>query len=177
MLQFVSDNKALDDEFNESVRAFIRDVRDKQFDGNQSALAEKLELSPSALSELLSTRRGAGMKVLGRLSRLTGVKLDAIINYRGEIVPDDMSQVQPNDRTAIGLHRDFESAWMEFWRRLGDSGEYDADIKPACASVSFGTGLPDRIDWLFIKSIADAEMRARKLHRERSSAPRTDPKS
>jgi transcriptional regulator with XRE-family HTH domain len=73
---------------------------------------------------------------------------------------DDYSQI-PLDRTALGSHRDFDTCFAEFERRMGD--DYDPDIKAAVAQVSFGMGVPEFIDWRLIKTLADAEMQVRRL--------------
>lgn len=72
--------QALNIDENAAVVRLLREVKERDFGGNQKALARKLGISDGLLSELLSptpTRR-AGMKVIRALASLTGKSLDEV---------------------------------------------------------------------------------------------------
>lgn len=78
MLQIVS-SKTIGPDRNEAVRRFVREQIRDVFDGNQKAAAKAYGVTPSALSELLSDKRGAGMKLLDGIAKSTGKSVDEIV--------------------------------------------------------------------------------------------------
>jgi hypothetical protein len=71
--------KALREEENEAVRAFVRNIIRDRFDGNQSAAAKKWGVTQPMISDLLSRKRGAGMKLLSAVSTYSGISIDQIL--------------------------------------------------------------------------------------------------
>lgn len=71
--------KALREEENEAVRAFVRAIIKDRFENNQSAAAKKWGVTQPTISDLLSRKRGAGMKLLSAVSTYAGVSIDQIL--------------------------------------------------------------------------------------------------
>jgi transcriptional regulator with XRE-family HTH domain len=102
--------RALDEPRNEAVRAVVRDLMRDRYEGNLSATARAIGVSPSLLSELLSGRRGAGMRFVQKLSALTGRGVDGLIG--GE--PSYSDDTTPAYRNLPG--------WKEAAQHLKDMG-------------------------------------------------------
>lgn len=74
-------NKSLPHEQNERVRATILEIlAGPRFQGNKSAMAKRWGISQSMLYEFLDGNRGAGMKLLGAVSKGTGMSVDELLN-------------------------------------------------------------------------------------------------
>jgi transcriptional regulator with XRE-family HTH domain len=74
--------KALDIQQNDRAVAKLRHALATQFDGNISAPAKAIGVSGPAISDVLNSKRGAGMKVLRGLARVTGVSVDELVTGR-----------------------------------------------------------------------------------------------
>lgn len=71
--------RSLSDERNARAREFLRELIDREFEGNISAASRALGITYSALHEVLNGRRGAGMKVLDALKAHTGKSIESIL--------------------------------------------------------------------------------------------------
>lgn len=162
----MASGRSLTTEENAKVLEAVREILD-QPGMNQTVLAPKIGLKQPTLSAWLGNKHQAGYATARRVAELLGVHVDVLLGYESE--REDVDSQVVGDRTAIGSHREFEASFSEFWRRLGDSGDYDQDIKKPVSTVSFGGGVPEFIDWRLIKSLADAEMQARRIRREREA--------
>lgn len=61
------------------LRAELRKIRAERFDGNLSAMARDLKVTPAYLSDALSEKRGIGMKLIRALARFTGRTIDDLV--------------------------------------------------------------------------------------------------
>jgi transcriptional regulator with XRE-family HTH domain len=167
--------KSLPHAQEERVREILRGIVDGDFKGNKSAAARGLKISQSYVTETLAGNRTGGTKLLTALANYTHRSIDDLLGRRpAEVTREhDADSQLPRTRPVLGNHRDFEAHFAEFWRRLGDSGDYDADIKRAVGEFTFGTGVREDIDWMVIKNLADAIMRARKIAVQRAAQPET----
>lgn len=63
----------------EAIRQRLRDMRDGEFEGNLSALARSLRVTPAYVSDVLNEKRGPGMKLLKALARALNLSLDDLV--------------------------------------------------------------------------------------------------
>lgn len=70
--------KSLGPDANEAVRLLVQEIVDREFEGNRAAAARAIGVSQSFVQELLAGRRGAGNKLLRKLSEYTGRTLDEL---------------------------------------------------------------------------------------------------
>lgn len=82
MLEPVSDNprtKALPPDQNEAVRAYLRKAIETEFGGNARDAAAAYGVTGGLISEVLSGKRGAGMKLLRGIAAHTGQPVDGVL--------------------------------------------------------------------------------------------------
>jgi transcriptional regulator with XRE-family HTH domain len=129
MLAVVS-NKTIGEERNSAVRAVVRGLIEKSFEGDQAAAAKAFGVSPSLVSEFLSGKRGAGMKLLDGIAAYTGRPIDEIVRHRpAEEIRVEYDERYPNRARAIEKMRDVVSA--EAIRRISTlalSSPRDPDV-------------------------------------------------
>lgn len=70
--------KSLTPAQNEHVREALRELVDKDFNGNQSAAAKSLGVTQSLVSEVLAGGRGVGPKLIQTLADYTGRTIDEL---------------------------------------------------------------------------------------------------
>lgn len=70
--------KEIDDESNEHARALVRKIIQERFDGHQARASEGLGIAKSALNELLSGKRGMGLKMATQVANYLGVSVDEV---------------------------------------------------------------------------------------------------
>lgn len=76
-------NKAIEAERNAAARKFVEVLVKRDFGGNTSVAAKAIGISQSLLYEFLAGTRGAGMKLLDGVSRLSGESIDVIVGRPG----------------------------------------------------------------------------------------------
>jgi hypothetical protein len=73
-------NKSLEPDQNDALRALVRELIDRDFDGKVSVAAKaEPPISHSLLFEFLDGRRGAGVKLLNWISARTGRGIDELL--------------------------------------------------------------------------------------------------
>lgn len=96
--------KALREGENEAVRAFVRDIINQRFNGNQSAAAKAWGVTQPSISDLLSKKRGAGMKLLSAVSRFAGVSIEQLVG-RVPVTTIELQDRYPNRAEAAKFAR------------------------------------------------------------------------
>jgi transcriptional regulator with XRE-family HTH domain len=165
MLGRVASGRSLTPEENERVLAVVRELL-KEEGASQTSIAPKLGLKQPTLSAWLAGKHQGGYPTARNLAALMGVSVERLLG--GDASDGEDHDQRPRRRPELGNHREFERHFAEFLRRVGD--EYPDDIRDAVAGATFGTGVPEFIDWRVIEALAQAEMQVRKLKRERAAA-------
>lgn len=133
-------NRDLGAERNDALRRAVRTLIERDFAGNQSAAAKAFGVSAAAISDLLSGKRGGGMKLIDGIRAYTGGSFDAVV--AGD---DDHAQVA-RYRTAnvLGNHQEWPALRAELERLYGRV--YGPEVFELAASTGqFGTGLPSHL--------------------------------
>lgn len=84
-------SKALDPHVNDQIRSIVRELRDREFDGNAKAFAKRLGVSQPAISDFLSGKRGAGVAFIRKLALYTGRSTDDLLGTEpraGSVAPN-----------------------------------------------------------------------------------------
>jgi hypothetical protein len=146
-------NKALEPEQNEALRALARKIIDDQFKGKVSvaAAAKPNKISHSLLFEFLDGRRGAGMKLLNWLSARTGRGLDDLLGRPETRVEYDRDPTIPG--AAIGHHRDWAAARDEL---ISDYPGIDTAIVDGPLRAMTQSQMPERLTAAYLKPFYDA---------------------
>lgn len=111
--------KALHPVQNEALRTFVRALL-AGHDNNQSELARRLGVKQGQVSEFLSGRKGAGLSLLGAISKYTGHSYDKLVS--GDL--DNVLVAGVATREESEWHRDDErypnrAKAIVAWRALG----------------------------------------------------------
>lgn len=110
--------RALPREQNERLRALLREIIAKDFDGGLTKAAERLGVAHATISDVLSGKRGVGQKLLSGLAEHTGRSLDDLVG-RPAIVYD-AAPVRRGSR--VGQHPGYSAAAAELRRKLQRRG-------------------------------------------------------
>lgn len=86
-------DKLTDAQQADKLRDHLRVIRAQQFEGNLSAMAREMGVTPAYLSDVLAGKRGVGMKLMRALASYTGESIDALVSgkpstsVRAEVYP------------------------------------------------------------------------------------------
>lgn len=110
--------RALPREQNERLRALLREIITKDFDGGLTKAAEKLGVTHATVSDVLNGKRGVGQKLLNGLAEHTGRSLDDLLG-RPAIVYDAETTRRGS---RVGQHPSYSAASAELRRKLQRRG-------------------------------------------------------
>lgn len=110
----------------------LRELRDVQFEGNLTATAKALRVAPPFLSNLLSGKRGYGLKIIDAIARVTGKSVAEVLHEQ-----------EPRWREAEGWEAAIGAARAqmpmvrdEAWEWLGSlSGPLPASLDPGALGL------------------------------------------
>lgn len=106
--------RALPREQNERLRALLREIITKDFDGGLTKAAEKLGVTHATISDVLNGKRGVGQKLLNGMAEYTGRSLDDLLGR--PVVVYDAATTRRGSR--VGQHPGYAAAAAELRRKL-----------------------------------------------------------
>lgn len=159
----MTSGKALDEDRNQQLRAFMAKLINENFDGNKAAAARELKVSQSLVQEFLAGTRGAGTKLLTALADYTGQSLDSLVG-RPEV--DEVRQVRAHRYAdAIGNH--------PLWKALRTKLErfFSPVVLDEVEGLALKDGVPEYLDEAMVRRFAEgiAEHLAKQAEREEQS--------
>lgn len=89
-------HRSFGEDRNAALRDVVRKIVDERFDGNSSATAKALGLSPAALHDFLAGSRGAGMKLLDGLVALTGKSIESLLGRPAPSQSNELTVERPD---------------------------------------------------------------------------------
>jgi hypothetical protein len=112
-------SKTLPDEQRKAAQKFLREALARDFKNNQTVAARKLDVSQTAISDVLADKRGMGPKLLFALRAHTGATIEQILG--AEAVPPAHVRA-PDDRYPA------RAAAIEAARKLGVAEDVLAEV-------------------------------------------------
>jgi hypothetical protein len=94
--------RKLQDERNDRLRVLVRQIIDKDFDGNQAAAAKALGVSGATIHDFLAGKRGAGNRLIDGITAYTG--RSSTDYWHGPTVEYEPGQRRTIPSTALGQH-------------------------------------------------------------------------
>lgn len=92
-------DKLTDAQQADKLRDHLRTIRARRFDGNLSAMAREMGVTPAYLSDVLAGKRGVGMKLMRAMASYTGQSIDALVS--GKPDPSIKAEVYPARGEAV----------------------------------------------------------------------------
>lgn len=102
---------------NEELRRRLRDLITTKYDGVLTHAAKGLGVSHATLSDVLSSKRGVGQKLLDGMANVTGQSLDVLLGRRVELDPATM-----REGDQLGQHPAYAHAEQELRSKLARRG-------------------------------------------------------
>jgi transcriptional regulator with XRE-family HTH domain len=88
-------HKSLKANENEAIREYVRQLLEREFEGNQSRAAVALGLSQGYISDVVAGRTGGGVKLLRALARHANTSIDALLGHEPEEPPHQTPETDP----------------------------------------------------------------------------------
>ena len=145
--------KALHPVQNERLRTFVRAML-AGCDDNQSELARRLGVKQGQISEFLSGRKGAGLSLLGAISKYSGYSYDQLVS--GDLDNIAVHMVTKVDMSGFVDRYPGRAAAVVAWRALGRDEEV---IEHAMSLQMQGGESATAEDWFADMERAERQMR------------------